>query len=316
MIRCNQLLVKKLIEINNKMHHLSFISPSQKLAFALVFLCALCLEITSAIKESNTASLRGSAFEARKLASGYWQMRSGAGYCLDVPGSNTGNGVDLIVWECHNGDNQLWTIDNKGYIRSKLNYNKCIDPQGPSTANGSPVQLWDCEKDYSYQMWNMNSDRIASKHSPGQCIHLSEKKKGGRVIMWGCNSGTNQQWSQTKTITGGGNHNLNHCEVLRLELIAGCVAFLPNVFGYAGCMAAAATAWHICFESMDRRVMTMVDPISTPWYEDATLEMMLKNVDAPEGDAYDFTHVSESQMTNDFEDGKKFGNDLVARLLN
>ncbi|KAL7533799.1 hypothetical protein ACHAXR_005449, partial [Thalassiosira sp. AJA248-18] len=129
----------------------------------------------------------------------YWQLKSGTGLCLDVPAYDTSNGVDLIAFQCNDGDNQLWTIDDKGYIRSKLNHNKCIDPEGPSTANGSPVQLWDCESDFTYQMWNMDSTGgINSKHSPGQCVGIGEQQWAGAMIMWECHGGKNQQWSQIR----------------------------------------------------------------------------------------------------------------------
>lgn len=284
-----------------------------KLHFAFAALLPVLSPQASAL-EPNPPTLRG-AFEARKLAAdGYWQLKSDTGLCLDVPDSNTSNGVNLVARECHDGDNQLWIIDDKGYIRSKLDYNKCIDPEGPSTANGSSVQLWDCVSDFTYQMWNMDSSgRIASKHSPGQCLDVWEQQWGGAMIMWECHGGNNQQWSQIQPISAapGG---LNHCEILRLELTAGCIGLLPNPFAVAGCMAASATLWHICFETMDNGMMaTHVD---TPWYEDKTLYSMLKNVDAPEEDEYNFVGATEAQMTKDFDDGKKFASDLAAQLFN
>jgi hypothetical protein len=135
------------------------------------------------------------------------------GYCLDIPRADTRNGIDLIVWDCKQSDNQLWFIDDKGYIRSKLNYNKCIDPQGPSTANGSPVQLWDCEDDFTFHLWSIHSGRISSKQSPGQCIAAPESKRDGKVHMWDCGDTHTQNWSL-----------ITDAVALTLNIDAGCPA--------------------------------------------------------------------------------------------
>ena len=35
---------------------------------------------------------------------------SGSGYVLDVPESNTKEGAQLITYDIHGGDNQVWNI--------------------------------------------------------------------------------------------------------------------------------------------------------------------------------------------------------------
>jgi hypothetical protein len=92
------------------------------------------------------------------------------------------------------------------------------------------------------------------------------------------------------TVTGEGGTitNLNYCEVLRAELIIGCFSLLPALFAFPGCMAAAATAWHICFQNTGRQ---LVDVIPREVCGDECF-MMLSNVDAPEADAYDFTKIA------------------------
>ena len=45
-----------------------------------------------------------------------WQAYAGglrstqSGRCLDVPASNTTNGTQLILWDCHDVANQKWTL--------------------------------------------------------------------------------------------------------------------------------------------------------------------------------------------------------------
>jgi hypothetical protein len=119
------------------------------------------------------------------------------GYCLDIPSSDTNNGIDLILWQCHGGDNQHWAIDENGYIRSKLNPKKCLDPQGPSVANGAPAQIWDCVDNYLPQKWTITpSGEIRSQWNPSKCIDIAgaEIFNGNKIIVWDCHGGNNQKW--------------------------------------------------------------------------------------------------------------------------
>lgn len=255
-------------------------------------------------------------------------------YCLDLAGSGTNNGNKVVLWRCHGGDNQLWMKDDKGYIRSKVNPNKCIDPRGPSTANGTPLQIWDCEDDYIPQKWThgSNGGAIRSQWDSHKCIDIrrAEAKNGADIIVWDCHGGSNQLFDFNIVITGGGvsGTNLNACEVLRLELIAGCLGMLPNIFAYAGCMAAAATAWHICFETTDRRSLLRGD--SDKKREDVVEEQdnsaipgcgpecmaILKDVNVPEEVSnYTFEGLIDGDMEEAFENGKAFGELLVKETV-
>ena len=46
---------------------------------------------------------------------------SGSGYVLDVPESNAKEGAQLITYDIHGGDNQVWNITDEGRISSELN---------------------------------------------------------------------------------------------------------------------------------------------------------------------------------------------------
>ena len=113
---------------------------------------------------------------------------------------------------------------------------------------------------------------------------------------------------------------LNQCEILRLELIVGCTALLSASFfgaiAYAGCMAVSATAWHICFENLDRRLSDADDDIRSSKHlcGDECMKM-LHSVDAPEANAYDLSSgISDEEAKKSFDEGMAFGHDLVAKL--
>lgn len=113
--------------------------------------------------------------------------------------------------------------------------------------------------------------------------------------------------------------SLNACELLRVELILGCTSLLAATFfgaiAYAGCMAVSATAWHICFENMDRRLANGGQiEISQQICGDVCMDL-LHNVDAPEAKEYQLDGgITEHEAKIAFDEGMVFGHDLVAKL--
>ena len=113
---------------------------------------------------------------------------------------------------------------------------------------------------------------------------------------------------------------LNQCEVLRLELIVGCIALLSASFcgaiAYAGYMATSATAWHICFENLDRRLSDAEDDTRSSNHVCGEVCMeLLHGVDAPEANAYDLSSgISNDEAKKAFDEGMAFGHDLVSKL--
>ncbi|MBN1208666.1 MAG: RICIN domain-containing protein [Myxococcaceae bacterium] len=62
--------------------------------------------------------------------------------CLDLASSNTSNGNNIVVHDCHNGGNQRWIVDGP-VLRSALKRSKVFDVSGGNTANGTRIQIWD-----------------------------------------------------------------------------------------------------------------------------------------------------------------------------
>lgn len=64
-------------------------------------------------------------------------------FCLDVPRADTANGVQLHAWDCHGGDNQLFTYTPNQELKLKHS-GKCLDVAVASKDNGGIVHQWDC----------------------------------------------------------------------------------------------------------------------------------------------------------------------------
>jgi hypothetical protein len=125
-----------------------------------------------------------------------------SGKCLDVPGSNPSQGVQLIQWTCHGGDNQSWVIvpsgEDRVFIISRSS-GHCVDVSGASQSNGAAVIQWPCHGGANQQWIRRNAGGgysfLVARHS-GQCLDVSgaSQANGARIIQWPCHGGGNQQW--------------------------------------------------------------------------------------------------------------------------
>lgn len=99
----------------------------------------------------------GSIFNLYDLSTGGSEIRWGSGRkCLDVSGFGTANGTPVVLWDCHGGQNQLWTIqafygagtDAGAILLVSQQSGKCLDARNPSFPTppppGAVLQIWDC----------------------------------------------------------------------------------------------------------------------------------------------------------------------------
>lgn len=120
-------------------------------------------------------------------------VNRGTGLCLDLLEANAANGVNVLQYECHGGDNQRWTFDTEyNVIRSLIDPRYCLDHTA-DYANGSNVFVWWCHHGHE-QTWTPNSDgsyRVAAS----QGFALDGEVATGNVVIWGSWGGENQKWN-------------------------------------------------------------------------------------------------------------------------
>jgi hypothetical protein len=115
-----------------------------------------------------------------------------SGRCLDVPGGSTANGVQPIIWDCHGGTNQQWTITGQT-VRA---LGKCLD--GPlNSGAGVKAQLWDCTG-AANQQWNLGADGTIRNVQSGLCLDVDRAgtANGSLAILWTCTGAANQRWTR------------------------------------------------------------------------------------------------------------------------
>lgn len=119
-------------------------------------------------------------------------VSAASGRCLDVPGSNTANGVQPIIWDCSGRPNQQWTVSGQ----SIQSLGKCLDaPTGAGP--GSKAQIWTCSG-AANQRWNLNANGTISNQGTGLCLDVSGNAtaNGTPVILWSCTAAANQRWNR------------------------------------------------------------------------------------------------------------------------
>jgi hypothetical protein len=119
-------------------------------------------------------------------------VSASSGRCLDIPASNTANGTQPQIYDCHNGANQRWTVNGQ----TLQSLGKCLDAPTGAVA-GSKVQIYDCNGQ-SNQRWNLNTNGTISSAANGLCLDVNGNKtvNGTLVILWNCTTANNQRWSR------------------------------------------------------------------------------------------------------------------------
>jgi hypothetical protein len=161
----------------------------------------------------------GKAFGQEIDPSIFYQIKAQhSAKCLDVSGGTdaTGNGVQVLQWVCHDGDNQKWQlvpIGNDFYKILAKHSGKALDVFGGviSTGDGVTVQ----QREYNSlanQLWKLSRDNrtglytIIAQHS-GKVLEIGggpdATRDGAPAQQWADVRATNQRWILTP-LSGGG----------------------------------------------------------------------------------------------------------------
>jgi len=113
---------------------------------------------------------------------------------LDVHSKN------IIVWECHDGDNQKWAWDG-GRLRSKGNSNLCLTMGG---RNGDSVKASECggSADQAIKRGKDETMKTSTECTVDgevkRCCLDWDNDDPHEVLAWGCHGRVNQKWVQAK----------------------------------------------------------------------------------------------------------------------
>jgi len=127
----------------------------------------------------------------------YFQLKSkeSSKHCLDLDVKSN----NVIVWECHDGNNQKWTWD-EGRLKSKEN-KLCVTI---GNANKESVKATECGSSAN-QMIKAEGEAVGLRTGKQcdddgkaeSCCLDWDHHDAHNVIAWGCHTGANQKWIQS-----------------------------------------------------------------------------------------------------------------------
>ncbi|MFD7437543.1 ricin-type beta-trefoil lectin domain protein [Streptomyces sp. NPDC059861] len=116
-----------------------------------------------------------------------------SGRCIDVPGSDFGDGKRLWVWDCNNSGAQKLQFASDGTIRIK---DKCLDVANANFNDGTPIQLAWCNGNAA-QKFVLNGSHDLVNTVVGKCVDIKDNNRGNGawLQLWSCAGTDNQKWS-------------------------------------------------------------------------------------------------------------------------
>jgi len=117
------------------------------------------------------------------------------GLVLDIRGGQANAGAEVILWDRHGNDNQVWFQDPvTGTIRSKLNPDMCLDINGNNRLFINHYQPGDPNQQWQY---NKHRDVIENRSDPNRVLDVvgGAKHRGADVCAWNHHGNNNQRWN-------------------------------------------------------------------------------------------------------------------------
>ena len=161
---------------------------------------------------SDSANVPAPNLEGRKSLN----LGSSPALCVDVSGWGKNDGASLILWGCHGGLNQKFTLTSTGFLVG-ADSNKCLIPKGEALAQDTPIVLGNCMDQAAYK-WiffegsfkNQAGDFVmgARESKQGSPLVLQAKQDGNRAQVFcldsACPSGQLSQPDPNLVINGNG----------------------------------------------------------------------------------------------------------------
>ncbi len=137
------------------------------------------------------------------VSSGYYLLVARhSGKCLDVNGASLDDLASIIQWDCHEGDNQQWSVEpaGDGYYHIRARHSgKGLDVSGASLDDGAPVIQY-APHGGDNQQWRLvpvadGYYLVVARHS-GKALDVvgASPDNGTPIIQYSVHSGENQQW--------------------------------------------------------------------------------------------------------------------------
>jgi hypothetical protein len=155
-------------------------------------------EMAAKIQEQAEAEAKARALAQAEAEQDFADIRVGnrGNFCVDVAGISTQAGAKVHMWDCWEGPNQKWAMDDSRRLVSK-NSGMCLDVPDGDTRNGAAVQQQSCH-DGANQRWRWQGSTLRPDHAPNKCLDVwgGATHNGARLALYDCHGHPNQQFAQ------------------------------------------------------------------------------------------------------------------------
>ena len=131
---------------------------------------------------------------------GTGRLRNAAqGMCLDVAGWAAQGDANVLLWECNDDPDHVWSFTRTGELRNTLN-GTCLDAAGYDGQQGANVDVYRCES-MDDQRWKLvprgHGTFELRNMKRGLCLDVNGRAgaRGDNVLLWTCDGGADQLWS-------------------------------------------------------------------------------------------------------------------------
>lgn len=133
------------------------------------------------------------ASPTRPLGAQSIASRLTADRCMDIPGGSRNQGAQIALWSCHGGENQRFTLQSNGQIRTAGGL--CVNALGGTGRDGDRIGVWPCGGGAN-ERWQVTGNGEI-KGINGKCIDVpgGNSAAGTGLVLWSCNGGLNQRWN-------------------------------------------------------------------------------------------------------------------------
>ena len=131
---------------------------------------------------------------------GTGRLRNAAqGMCLDVAGWAARGDGDVLLSECNDDPDHVWSFTRSGELRNAQN-GTCLDAAGYDGQQGANVDVYRCESmdDQRWKLVPRGRGTFELRNvKRGLCLDVNGRAgaDGDKVLLWACDGGADQIWS-------------------------------------------------------------------------------------------------------------------------
>ena len=161
--------------------------------------------IAATLVAGTLASARAEAQKGRSAGRGQsppqgtGRLRNAAqGMCLDVAGWAAQGDANVLLWECNDDPDHVWSFTSEGELHSMNG--TCLDAAGYRGEQGANIDVFRCEAldDQRWRLVPRGQGTFELRNGKrGLCLDVNGRAgaRGDKVLLWACDGATDQLWS-------------------------------------------------------------------------------------------------------------------------